>query len=196
VSSAHRRQTGSDETGGQGALFDAPATAAAAPEEMRRWARISPCGRYRHVLERHWGDGPLTLSRDVLFVMLNPSTADATADDPTIRRCIGFARAWGFEGIRVGNLFDWRSTDPAELPDDDTAVSRECDPWLAFMRRCSELCVVAWGAHPAAARRAPAVLELLGDVHALGLTKDGAPRHPLYLRADASPIPYRQAAAA
>jgi hypothetical protein len=75
-----------------------------------RGATLSDCGRYRYRLWRRWADGPT-----VLFVMLNPSTADADVDDPTIRRCIGFARSWGAGALEVVNLYAWRATQPAEL---------------------------------------------------------------------------------
>ena len=74
-------------------------------------ADFSECGRYRYKLWRTWDD----IRPVVMFIMLNPSTADATADDPTIRRCIGFARAWGYGGVRVGNLFAWRTPYPQRV---------------------------------------------------------------------------------
>jgi hypothetical protein len=90
-------------------LFDvAPRVA-----EIERTATISDCGRYRYTLGRTWSDEP-----PVLFVMLNPSTADADVDDNTISKCIGFAKRWGHGGITVVNLYAWRATNPKELPDD------------------------------------------------------------------------------
>jgi hypothetical protein len=77
---------------------------------MKRDAMISGCGRYRYRLSRHWGSGP-----EAAFIMLNPSTADAHIDDPTIRRCIGFARHWSMGSLYVGNLFAVRATRPADM---------------------------------------------------------------------------------
>ena len=77
---------------------------------MKRSAEISECGKYRWWLRRRWADGPV-----VCFVMLNPSTADAEQDDPTIRRCIGFAQAWGCGALEVRNLFPFRATNPADM---------------------------------------------------------------------------------
>jgi hypothetical protein len=74
-------------------------------------ATLSPCGKYRYTLERRWSELP----RYVLWIMLNPSTADATQDDATIRRCVGYTRAWGYTGILVGNLYAFRATHPRDL---------------------------------------------------------------------------------
>lgn len=147
---------------------------------MQRAAVISPCGRYRYVLGRRWGAGS-----HAAFIMLNPSTADAQQDDPTIRRCIGFARAWGYGGLTVVNLYAFRATRPADLwkaadpigPDNDTHLTRVAE-------ECGVL-VAAWGAH-AKPDRIAQVLALPGmrGLKALALTTAGQPRHPLYLRGD------------
>ena len=144
---------------------------------------FSPCGQYRYRLSRAWLLGEGT----VLFVMLNPSTADAEMDDPTVRRCMGFARRWGFQGLVVGNLFAWRATDPRELQRASDPVGPENDRHLAEMSGGADVTIVAWGAHDVQRGRASDVLGLLkGSVEHLGLTKQGHPRHPLYLRADAA----------
>lgn len=175
----------------QATLFGANAAPPAAGD-MERFAAISKCGRYRYALMRAWVPDA---KRFAMFVMLNPSTADGMADDPTIRRCIRFARDWGYEGMWVGNLWAWRATDPGALPVGREAIGGETDRWLHRMRAMSELCVIAWGAHDMARTvRTGEVLGLLGDVQALGLTKAGQPRHPLYLRADARPTPFNNEA--
>ena len=117
--------------------------------------------------------------------MLNPSTADAERDDPTIRRCMGFARGWGFGGVVVVNLFGLRSPDPAALlaaadpvgPLNDAHVRRAC--------RDAGLVVAAWGAHRSVGKRALEIGPLLGEACCFGRTLGGDPRHPLYLRRDA-----------
>jgi hypothetical protein len=154
-------------------------------------ADVSPCSRYCFRLWRSWEPA----LGSVTFVMLNPSTADAHQDDPTSRKCIGFARAWGLGGIEVVNLFAWRATDPRDVVRalwrrDDVVGPGNDDAILAAAQR-ARIVVAAWGALDQARDRAEEVLRLLGGagilVHHLGLSKDGAPRHPLYLRADTPP---------
>lgn len=155
-------------------------------ERFPRLADISDCGRYRYRLGRRWGWGP-----PLAFIMLNPSTADADVDDPTIRRCMGFARREGCGGIVVVNLFALRATDPAELrksavdpvgPENDMAIESLIDAPLATGARV----VCAWGAHALAekqARRVVARARSCGrQLWCLGKTRIAlAPRHPLYV---------------
>ncbi len=156
-------------------------------------ARLSPCGQYRYWLMRRWAPGPR-----VLYVMLNPSTADASVDDPTIRRCVGFARALGLGGLEVVNLFAWRSTSPDAMFDrarsGEDIIGPDCDAAILDAVRGAGLVVAAWGADRRAAERAEAVLTAasrVADVHCLARSGGGAPRHPLYLPAAARPELYR-----
>ena len=145
---------------------------------MLKDAHISPDGRYRYWLAREWD----TLRRQpVLFIMLNPSTADASQDDPTIRKCIGFAKAWGYGRIEVVNLYAFRATDPKALKASGYDVGPNNNMQILHYARWSGLVVAAWGAH-AQKDRADAVVKMLAphhDIQCLGLTKDGFPRHPL-----------------
>ena len=150
---------------------------------MQARADFSPCRRYRFALWRRWAGGP-----QVLFVMLNPSTADETGDDPTIRRCIAFARSWGFGGLAVGNLFAFRTPSPAVLRSAPRPVGEDNDDWLSRLRAESERAVAAWGDHGRFLGRAAAVRAALPGLHHLGLTKRGEPRHPLYLPASTEPV--------
>lgn len=125
--------------------------------------------------------------------MLNPSTADAERDDPTIRRCIGFARSWGFGGLLIANLWTLRATDPRELARADVPARnhRESAVALRELAERSALVVEAWGAHHTAARRELAVRRLLegrAPRAVLGRTRDGSPAHPLYLRGTTLPV--------
>jgi hypothetical protein len=137
-------------------------------------------GPYRYLLWRRWTD-----ASSVLFVMLNPSTADARRDDPTIRRCIGFARAWGFGGVEVVNLFAWRATDPRELRRAADPIGPDNDRAIAKAAARNHAIIAAWGVHGALLERDRQVAVLLAGarVHCLARTGNGAPRHPLYVRA-------------
>ena len=155
---------------------------------MRGSATFDRTGRYRYRLARRWGAGPC-----IAFVMLNPSAADAAKDDPTVRRCLGFARRWGFGALEVVNLFAYRAADPRELARERNPVGPENDRSVARALRRARLIVLAWGASRLARRRAGAVIALVGDrpAYCLGRTKTGMPRHPLYLRASIRPTRFR-----
>jgi len=151
---------------------------------MKRDAVISSDGVYRYLLTREWSLGGDQLG----FIMLNPSTADHREDDPTIRRCIGFAQHWGYGRIAVANLFALRATDPKALKAADEPIGAVNDGWLDKVIRESKVCIAAWGAHSFAAARAKEVGERFGDqLFCLGTTKAGHPKHPLYLRSDTQP---------
>ena len=155
--------------------------------EIQRTASISPCGLYRYRLGRRWSEG-----RQMLFVMLNPSTADASLDDATIRRCIGFARREGCGAIEVVNLFAFRATNPAAIATAGDPIGPDNDSTIEAAARAGGIVVAAWGASvPRAHASRPAkVLRMLqghGPISTLGLTRAGAPRNPLYLPA-ASPL--------
>lgn len=158
---------------------------------------------YRYTLERAW-DG-LWLNAESprgVFVMLNPSTADAEKDDPTIRKCMGFARRWGWQGFTVVNLFAYRATDPADLwvafQRGEDIFGPENEATLAAVLESARGPVVAaWGAqmHPEVRARLAWLLARFSWVKwtSLGLTKDGHPRHPLMTpySGRAFPIPWR-----
>jgi len=151
--------------------------------DIERTAVLSDDGRYRYRLGRRWGDGPV-----MCFIMLNPSTADADIDDPTIRRCIGFAKREGCDAIDVINQYAYRSTDPHVL----NVTLRGPDNFAAWAEslKAADIIVAAWGAwFDTKSRGAPwqpsdfhAVAP--DDVLCLGCTSSGAPRHPLYVRGD------------
>lgn len=137
-------------------------------------------GRYRYLLWRRWADAD-----SLLFIMLNPSTADAAQDDPTIRRCIGFARAWGFGGVEVVNLFAWRATLPRDLARARAPVGPHNDRAIVEAAARSRAVIAAWGVHGALRGREAEVARLLAStrLRCLGTTIEGAPRHPLYVAA-------------
>jgi hypothetical protein len=148
-------------------------------------AELSRCGRYRYALRRTWD---ATLPK-VLFIGLNPSTADATSDDNTSRVCIGYARRWGFGGLLLGNLFAWRSTDPAALRAVPDPVGPRNDLHLRALQEEAALVVCAWSDAGALLDRDRAVLAWLRAPHCLTRLKSGRPGHPLYKRAELQPVP-------
>lgn len=150
-------------------------------------AVISPCGKYRYWLRRD-AEVMRPERSAAFFVMLNPSTADASIDDPTIRRCRGFARTWGCNGLVVANLYSFRATSPKELWRDDVdPVGIDGDYWLRRLLGEHKDVVCAWGAH-AKPDRVDLFREIAAaagaNLYCLGTTKAGAPRHPLYIKAD------------
>lgn len=162
-------------------------------------ARFSTCGKYRYELHREWADG----DGSALVVMLNPSTANANENDPTLARVCSFMRAAGMRRFVVTNLFAFVATYPevlvatARMPFD--VVGPENDETIAEHARKARLILVAWGACTAApklARQRARALCLEGgplaryDLHALRVTSDGAPAHPLYLPALLKPTGY------
>ena len=136
--------------------------------------------------------------KTLCFVMLNPSTADATKDDPTIRQCRGYAKRWGYQHLYVVNLFAFRTPDPKKLSElycsGVDIVGPENDEYIFGVAEESDMVIAAWGAVPRALEwRAAHIREIFrkncsGKVYALKLTKAGHPRHPLYLKKDAEPF--------
>jgi hypothetical protein len=150
-----------------------------------RSAVISEDGLYRYRLDRRWADSP-----SIVWLMLNPSTADAEAEDATSRRVQAFSRAWGFGALTIVNLYAYRATDPHALWLAADPVGQENDAYLAEACAQSDV-IAAWGAN-ARPDRIAEVLALPGmaRVQALEVTKAGQPRHPLYLRGDLTPQPW------
>ncbi|MHC2492094.1 hypothetical protein ACVII0_005948 [Sinorhizobium meliloti] len=158
------------------------------PTEVKSSATISRCGAYRYRLERQWDSE----KAKVAFLMLNPSIADACQDDPTIRRCVGFARAWGHGGLIVGNLFALRSTDPKVLYDHPDPIGPDNDKHLLSIAQSARKIICAWGTHGTLHDRGREVAERLAFFNpaALKLTADGHPVHPLYVAASTQPKEY------
>ncbi len=138
---------------------------------------MDPTGNYRYSLLREWGE-----DGRVLFVMLNPSTADGELDDPTIRRCMGFASEAGFGGMSVVNLYAYRSKDPFALNEVEDPIGPDNDATIVKEAARADLVVAAWGGKPNK-RRIEEVLELLRPrrMRCLGVNQNGAPQHPLYI---------------
>ena len=190
---------------------------------MDKGAVISACGTYRYRLWREWRNHPAPAQWDLwteddgspcvdgageqlgeplacVFVMLNPSTADGEEDDPTIRRCVGFAKSLGFDRLEVINLFAFRATNPAEL----LKLGHADEPWgvdneahVARALHLAGMIVCAWGAHGGHLGQGETMLGWLerhnyreAPIAALALTQHGHPRHPLYLPSHPTLVPF------
>lgn len=163
-------------------------------DQSNSGAVISDDEKYRYALWRRWREPsrhPFFDNGLATFVMLNPSTADAMTDDPTVRRCKGFAESWGYEGMIVVNLFAYRATDPSELVplSEQEAQGPDNYRWLENALSCTMTRVAAWGGKVPNGK-AEYLLGLLQrwDLRALKINKDGSPAHPLYLPKDLSPM--------
>lgn len=167
--------------------------------EVLRSAHVSECGLYRYSLMRSWSEWDEE-GRALPFIMLNPSTADAKDDDPTIRRCVGLARALGYNGIFVCNLYAYRATKPVALwrarekGVDIVGDHRNDQTLRTTMEFCVELdrpVVAAWGVGGDGDRvREIVAMDGSKALHAFAVTNSGAPRHPLYLPADSQLTPW------
>ena len=164
-----------------------------------RSAKLSDCGKYRYELIREWstsGFAPEGAKKEqVVFCLLNPSTADSVEDDPTIRRCVSFAQGWGYSCLVVVNLFAFRATDPSELLKCPDPVGKRNDEYILKNAKEAALFVAGWGTKGVMLNRDNFVLDMLRSsrvaVHMLGQNRDGTPKHPLYLRGETVPGPYR-----
>jgi hypothetical protein len=160
------------------------------------WATFSPCRRYRYSLGRRWADGPA-----LAVIGHNPSTADESVDDPTIRRCIGFAKRDGFGSLLMLNLCAWRDTNPNALALLDDPVGPDNDRVIQEAVAGAGRVLAAWGGLAAQSTsqrvrgRPFAVAQLVTaatPLYALRIGKDGSPGHPLYIPSDAPMSVYRE----
>lgn len=148
---------------------------------MIKTATISDCGKFRYALGRRWSSGSKLLG----YVMLNPSTADAEQDDATIRRCIKFAQAHGYDALEVVNLYAYRATKPIDLRKAGYPVGPQNDTMIEHVAKMADAMCVAWGANVAGLERPQIVLPMLRrigvPVICLKVTRSGYPQHPLML---------------
>jgi hypothetical protein len=150
-------------------------------------AEISECGQYRYFLSRWWN--ARMGGRLCVFIGVNPSTADASEDDATIRKMVGFAARWGFDGIAVGNLFAHRATDVRELATAMNPIGPDNDGWLLDMMNLANLVVPCWGSsdklpkelRSRIAEVSAVISQTATPVKCLGYTASGDPKHPLML---------------
>ena len=154
---------------------------------MIKDAILSEDRKYRYILSRTWDETKPT----VLFIGLNPSTADEKTDDPTIRKCINYAKCWGYGKIIMANLFAFRSTDPNKLNHEEDPVGPENDSYILKSASGVDLIIACWGNPGRLFSRDKEVISLIPNLHCLKRNKNGTPSHPLYLSKDIKPSSYK-----
>lgn len=152
---------------------------------MKKDAQLSACRKYRYALWRTWDE----TKPQAMIIGLNPSTADESIDDPTLTRCINFAKVWGYGGVCMANLFAYRATAPSDMKASCDPVGAENDLWLLKLSKESGIVVAAWGNDGCYLNRSYAVKKRLSNLHYIKMNKSGEPAHPLYLKGDLQPLP-------
>ncbi|MEZ9153267.1 DUF1643 domain-containing protein [Vibrio sp. F13] len=151
---------------------------------MKKTARLSDCSTYRYELWRTWDES----KPYAMFIGLNPSTADETEDDPTIRRCINLAKSWGYGGLCMANLFAYRATQPEDMKRATNPIGDENDETLTRLSKSAGVIVGAWGNDGVFLNRSEDVRALVPEINVLKVNKSGEPAHPLYLKSTLTPI--------
>ena len=149
-------------------------------------ATFSDCRKYRYALSRTWNGKKKT----ILFIGLNPSTADEKIDDPTIRRCINYAQNWGYGSLLMVNLFAYRATMPSELKNVKNPIGNDNDLHIIELSKKADLAVAAWGNEGTLLNRDKEVKKILPNLMCLKINKSGQPAHPLYQKKDLKLIKY------
>lgn len=153
---------------------------------MQKEATISDDQIYRYKLSRTWDSTKST----ILFIGLNPSIADETIDDPTITRCLNYAKDWGYGTLLMANLFAFRSTYPKDIYLTDNPIGNENDNYILECVAQSDLVVACWGNNGIYMDRENIIKELIPNLYCLKKNKNGTPHHPLRLPRDIRPIPF------
>lgn len=142
--------------------------------------------KYRYALWRRWDP---TL-KTIMFIMLNPSTADETKNDPTIHKCMEYAKRWGYGTLLVGNVYAYRSSDPRVLSTIQNPIGELCDSYIYEMAKHSDMIIAAWGNNIISDNRVNAIRAITGKLYCLEKSKSRHPKHPLYLRKTLKPISF------
>ena len=153
---------------------------------MKTGAILSEDRKYRYVLSRIWDESkPM-----IMIIGLNPSTADETKNDPTITRCMNFAKSWKYGGVYMLNLFAFRATLPKDMIEEEEPIGDENDSYINKYSKLSEKVVCAWGNDGSYKNRSKEILSKINDLYYLKLNQTGEPSHPLYLNGDLIPIKF------
>jgi len=149
-------------------------------------ATFSDCRKYRYALSRTWNGK----KKAILFIGLNPSTADEKIDDPTIRRCINYAKNWGYGSLLMVNLFAYRATMSSELKNVKNPIGNDNDLHIIELSKKADLAVAAWGNEGFFLNRDKEIKKILPNLMCLKINKSGQPAHPLYQKKDLKLIKY------
>jgi hypothetical protein len=153
---------------------------------MKTGAILSKDRKYRYVLSRIWDESkPM-----IMIIGLNPSTADETKNDPTITRCINFAKSWEYGGVYMLNLFAFRATLPKDMIEEEEPIGNENDSYINKYSKLSEKVVCAWGNDGSYKNRSKEILSKINNLYYLKLNQSGEPSHPLYLNGNLIPIKF------
>ena len=153
---------------------------------MKTDAILSKDRKYRYVLSRIWDETKPT----VMIIGLNPSTADETENDPTIIRCIDFAKFWGYGGVYMLNLFGFRATKPKDMFNADEPIGQDNDKYIEEYSKICDKVICAWGNDGNHKNRSKEILSKIENTYYLKLNQTGEPAHPLYLKGDLIPIKF------
>jgi len=140
-------------------------------------AYLSKCREYRYALWRTWDNS----KPYAMFIGLNPSTANETEDDPTINRCINYAKEWGYGGLCMANLFAFRATKPVDMKLSTDPIGPENDHWIQKLSKNAGVIIGAWGNDGSYMDRSKGIIQMIPDIKCLKINKSGEPAHPLYL---------------
>ena len=151
---------------------------------MKSDANFSNCRKYRYALWRIWDES----KPYVMFIGLNPSTADETKNDQTINRCINYSKDWGYGGLCMANLFAFRATAPSDMMASDEPIGSDNDEWIKKLAKEAGVIVAAWGNDGSYLERSKDVRNMIPDLMCLKINKSGEPAHPLYQPGTAKPI--------
>ena len=150
---------------------------------MEKGAIFSDCGKYRYILWRKWNKR----KPSVMIIGLNPSKADDKIDDPTVRRCISFAKTWGYGSLYVTNLFAFKATNPVDMLNEKKPVGAENDKYIKEYQDKVDKVVLAWGNYGSFKNRNKEILKIIELPHCLRINKKGEPSHVLYLNKTLKP---------
>ena len=149
-------------------------------------AKFSKCRKYRYTLWRTWD----TSKPKIMFLGLNPSTADETNNDPTVTRCINYANSWGYGGMFMMNIFAFRTTYPVELKKTSNPIGKDNNRWIKKVSLSVDKSIGAWGNDGMFLHRSTDIKKIVKNLYCLKINSSGEPSHPLYLKATLKPIKY------